>query len=59
MRSSSRTRRGRNLQCRVTDPKWNGQHPKWYPDGVTLVAALFQQPGLELFGIAHLATDAH
>jgi WD40-like Beta Propeller Repeat len=45
---------GKNPAMQVTDPKWNGQHPKWYPDGVTLVAAVSQQPGKKRFGIARL-----
>ena len=49
---------GKNPAMQVTDPEWNGQHAKWYPDGVTLVAALFQQPGQGPFGIARLDVGA-
>jgi len=49
---------GENPAMQVTDPAWNGQHSKWYPDGVTLVAALFQQPGQGPFGIARLDVAA-
>jgi len=49
---------GKNPAVQVTDPKWNGQHPKWYPDGVTLVAAVSQQPGQRPFGIARLDVSA-
>jgi hypothetical protein len=49
---------GENPAMQVTDPEWNGQHAKWYPDGVTLVAALFQQPGRGPFGIARLDVGA-
>jgi Tol biopolymer transport system component len=36
---------GSQLAVRVTDPGWDAQHAKWYPDGKHLVVTVLQKNG--------------
>ena len=36
---------GSKTAVRVTDPGWNANHAKWYPNGTELVATLLQKKG--------------
>jgi hypothetical protein len=49
---------GENAAMQVTDPKWNGNHPKWYPGGNQLVASVRQDPKRKPRGMASLAVSA-
>jgi WD40-like Beta Propeller Repeat len=52
---------GSQTAVRVTDPGWDAQHAKWYPDGTELVATLLQTKGAALGsdrGIASLDVSA-
>ena len=52
---------GSQTAVRVTDPGWDAQHAKWYPNGTELVATLLQTKGAALGsnrGIASLDVSA-
>jgi hypothetical protein len=52
---------GKNVAVRVTDPGWDAQHAKWYPDGKGLVVTLLQTKGANVNsnrGIAKLDVSA-
>jgi WD40-like Beta Propeller Repeat len=53
---------GSQVAVCVTDPGWDGQHAKWYPNGTQLVATLLQTRGAALGsgrGIASLDVSAY
>jgi len=51
---------GSSPAVQVTDPAWNGNHPKWYPSGTELVVAVLQTKGSKVQdrGIAKLDVSA-
>ena len=52
---------GSQVAVRVTDPGWDAQHAKWYPDGTQVVATLLQTKGANTAadrGIAMLDVSA-
>jgi WD40-like Beta Propeller Repeat len=52
---------GSQVAVRVTDPGWDAQHAKWYPNGTELVVTLLQTKGAALGsdrGIAKLDVSA-
>lgn len=49
---------GQGPARQITDPKWNANHAKFYPDGRHLVATVLQSPGATRRGIAMLDISA-
>jgi Tol biopolymer transport system component len=49
---------GSQTAVRVTDPRWDAQHTKWYPNGKELVVSILQKFGVVDRGIASLDVSA-
>jgi hypothetical protein len=49
---------GSTPAVRVTDPRWNANHAKWYPNGTELVVSVAQKFGDTKRGIAKLDVSA-
>jgi Tol biopolymer transport system component len=49
---------GSSPAVQVTDPRWNANHAKWYPNGTQLVVAVLQEFGAKDRGIASLDVSA-
>jgi WD40-like Beta Propeller Repeat len=49
---------GSQTAVQVTDPRWDAQHTKWYPNGTELVVSVLQKFGSKDRGIASLDVSA-
>ena len=49
---------GSSTAVRVTDPRWDAQHTKWYPNGTELVVSVLQSFSTTKRGIAKLDVSA-
>jgi Tol biopolymer transport system component len=49
---------GSSTAVRVTDPRWDAQHTKWYPNGTELVVSVLQSFSASKRGIAKLDVSA-